>query len=218
MNRPTFKEEKRLWKMGYQYVIGMDEVGRGAFAGPVVASAVVFPKNFKPKDNQGKILFEEVNDSKLLNASKREILAKIIKKRCLYFSIAKSPVSFINKYGVAKATKNAFRKALLKIQKKIKINKAYVLIDGFYILYLQGGGLKKQKAIIKGDRKSISIASASIIAKVHRDKLMKKLHQKYPMYGFLKNKGYGTKKHREAIKKYGLSDIHRKSFNLKKYL
>lgn len=215
--RPTFKEEKKLWRKGYQYVVGMDEVGRGAFAGPVVVSAVIFQKDFKPKNNLDKILLEEVNDSKLLNPSKRKILAKIIKKRCLSFSLAKSPVSFINKFGVGKATKSAFRKVIRKIQSKLKTNEFYVLVDGFHIPYLKGIGLKKQKAIIKGDRKSISIASSSIIAKVHRDKLMENLQQKYPGYGFLKNKGYGTKEHRKAIKKHGLSGIHRKSFKIQVY-
>lgn len=93
-----------------------------------------------------------------------------------------------------------------------------MLIDGFNIKYLKGIGLKNQKGIIKGDRKSISIAAASIIAKVHRDKLMRKLNRKYPQYGFHRNKGYGTKFHQTAIKNHGLSEIHRTSFNLSKFL
>lgn len=201
--KPTFKEEKALWKKGYKYVVGIDEVGRGAFAGPVVAGAVVFPRNFNSLNG--------INDSKLLKPRLREFLSKIIKKEAHCFAIAEIPVRTVNKYGVGKATQMAFRKAI----KLLRIKPDYLLIDAFYIKHVNR---KNQKAIKKGDQKSVSIAAASIIAKVHRDKIMKKLSAKYPQYKFAKNKGYGTKEHQKALKKFGLSKIHRTSFNLSRFL
>lgn len=207
--KPTFDEEKRLWNKGYA-VLGIDEVGRGAFAGPIVAAAVIFDKVIHS--------LQDVNDSKLLSPIVREKLFKEIKKQALCYAIAQITVPIINKVCIGKANKMVFRKAVSAISKKIKKQKIFVLVDGFHVSYLRGIGLKNQKAIIKGDQKSISIAAASIIAKVYRDKLMQNLHKKYPVYGFDQNKGYGTRKHKEALKKYGLSKIHRLSFNLAKYL
>ncbi|MEM4230500.1 MAG: ribonuclease HII [Candidatus Pacearchaeota archaeon] len=219
MKKPSFKEEKIIWGKGYDFVIGVDEVGRGSFAGPVVAGAVVFKKGVRFKNR----LMASINDSKLLSPKKREMIAKEILKYSLLNAISTIGLYAINKYGIGKATQMAIRKALktifLQIMAKNKRKlQIFVLADGFHIRYIRGIGLLNQKAIIKGDRKSISIAAASIIAKVYRDKLMKKLDKKYPGYGFSRNKGYGTKKHIEAIKKYGLSKIHRKSFNLSKFL
>lgn len=199
MTHPTFEEEEKLWKKGFLCVAGLDEVGRGAFAGPVVVSAVIFLRNS---------WFEsEINDSKLLKPRTREKLVKFIKKKALCFSIAEIPVREINKHGIGKATQMGFRKAI----KLLPVKPDFLLIDAFYIKHLNR---KNQKPIKKGDQKSISIASASIIAKVYRDKLMRQVHHKYPRYRFAKNKGYGTKQHQERIKEYGLSRIHRKSFNL----
>lgn len=201
--KPTFKVEKALWKKGYKYIVGVDEVGRGAFAGPVVVGAVVFTHNFFPPD--------DINDSKLLKPRRRELLTRIIKKDAYCFSLAEISVWAINKYGIGKATQMAFRKAI----KLLRVKPDYLLIDAFYIKHMNR---KNQKPIKKGDQKSISIAAASIIAKVHRDKIMKKLSKKYPQYKFAKNKGYGTKEHQKALKKFGLSKIHRTSFNLSKFL
>lgn len=201
--KPTFKEEKALWKKGYKYVVGVDEVGRGAFAGPVVAGAVVFPRDFSSIDG--------INDSKLLKPRRREFLSQIIKKEAYCFSIAEVPVHTLNKCGIGKATQLAFRKAI----KSLIIKPDYILIDAFYIKHMNR---KNQKPIKKGDQKSISIAAASIIAKVHRDKIMKKLSVKYPQYRFAKNKGYGTREHQKALKKFGLSKIHRTSFNLSRFI
>lgn len=212
MQKPSFKEERKFWKRGYKYVVGLDEVGRGAFAGPVVVGAVVFDKNVDKK------VVCEVTDSKLLKPLKRKFLEKIIKENALLALSTSISVSFISKHGIGKATAAAFRKAIGQIQKQLNDGKHFVLVDGFYVRYLRGIGLQNQKAIIKGDQKSLSIAAASIIAKVYRDQLMKTLGKKYPKYGFAKNKGYGTKKHQEALKKYGLSNVHRKSFNLSKFL
>jgi len=223
-SKPTFKEERKLWKQGIKYVIGVDEVGRGAFAGPVTVGAVIFSKNFTTN------FMEQINDSKALSPKKRTELSPLIKSNSRY-SISTVFVGIINKVGIGKATEIAFRKAIKSIMYKVegikykkdllKIpkQKYFVLVDGFHIKYIKGIGLKNQKAIIKGDKKSLSIAAASIIAKVHRDNLMIKLAGKYPEYGFDIHKGYGTKAHREKIKKHGLLKIHRTVFcrNVRSY-
>jgi len=204
MNLPDFSFEKTVSKKGYRIIAGMDEVGRGCFAGPVVAGAVVFGLNDK-WENPPKI-----NDSKKLTPRQREIADKWIRKNALVFGIGKSSVAQINKFGIKKASEIAFRKAIKNCG--IEIN--YILIDAFYVPYVRGLRRKNQKPIIKGDTKSISIAAASIIAKVYRDKLMAKLsnNRKYKKYGWDKNKGYGTLIHRNAIQKYGLTRLHRKKF------
>lgn len=203
MVKPTFNEERFLWSAGYKYIAGVDEVGRGCFAGPVVAAAVILPQEF-PR------MFE-INDSKRLPAKKRESLAKVIKKFALSFSIAEVSVEIINKLGIGKAAQEAFKIAV----EGLHLKPDFILIDAFYIDNLRR---ENQKPIVHGDSLSISIAAASIIAKVYRDDLMQKLHNKYAQYDFCTNKGYGTKKHQEAIGKNGLCDLHRKSFNLAKYL
>lgn len=210
--KPSFKEEKVLWKKGFKYVIGIDEVGRGCFAGPVVTSAVCFRADIDES------LLREVNDSKQLKFMQRKKLSEEIKKNSCFWSIGLAGVSIINKVGIGKATKIAFRKALKEIIEKTGEEKSFVLVDGFYVKHIKGVSLKNQKAIIKGDQKSFSIAAASIIAKNYRDQIMRRLSKKYPEYLFGQNKGYGTKKHQQAIKKYGLCKIHRKSFRLDKFL
>jgi len=203
MTFPTFDQEKQFWKRGVNFVAGVDEVGRGCFAGPVVAAAVIFSKNFSGIDG--------VNDSKLLTPARRELLAEEIKKKALAFSIAEISVEVINKAGIGKATQRAFHKAVAGLSQIPD----HILIDAFYITALAKA---RQTPIVHGDTKSVSIAAASIIAKVYRDQRMRELHKKYEVYDFFTNKGYGTKKHQEAIKKYGLSALHRKSFNLAKFL
>ncbi len=199
---PTFEFENKFWLQGKQYIAGVDEVGRGCFAGPVVAAAVILPKTFAVK---------EVNDSKLLTPKKREELAGVIKELALSFAIAEINVEVINQLGIGKATQIAFKKAI----EDLDIQPDHILIDAYFIDRIERD---RQTAIIKGDQKSISIAAASIIAKVYRDKLMVKLNTDYLPYDFSSNKGYGTKKHREAIKKYGLCNLHRTSFHLNKFL
>ncbi|MBI3092662.1 MAG: ribonuclease HII, partial [Candidatus Levybacteria bacterium] len=183
--KPTLKEEKKLWKNGYRYVVGIDEVGRGAFAGPLVVGAVMFP--------QKRFLISGINDSKLLKPTMRKTLSDLVRKKALCFSLAEIPVGAINEYGIGKATQMGFRKAV----RLLPIKPDYVLIDAFYrnasSAYIKHMNRKNQKPIKKGDQKSISIAAASIIAKVYRDSLMKRLHKKYPQYRLAKNKGYGTK-------------------------
>lgn len=199
---PTLNIEKKLWSLGHNYIAGLDEVGRGCFAGPVVVGAVIFPKDAVVPDG--------VADSKLLKPRQREKLELRIKNQAICWSVAEISVAAINKVGIGKATQMAFRKAIKLLEK----SPDFILIDAFYIKHLNR---KRQQAVKEGDTICASISAASIIAKVHRDRLMKKLHIQYPEYGFAKHKGYGTKQHQEAIRKFGLSRIHRKSFNLKKF-
>ncbi len=202
MTYPTFQEEQLLWNQGYQHIAGVDEVGRGCFAGPVVTAAVILPQHFtSPKP---------VNDSKKLSAKARTELAEVIKQQAIAFAIAEISVETINEVGIGKATQQAFKKSIDMLSRKPD----HILIDAFYIDELPKSN---QKPIIHGDCLSISIAAASIIAKVYRDELMQKLHKKYEAYDFATNKGYGTKKHRDAIGKYGLCELHRKSFDLSKF-
>lgn len=198
----TLRLEKSLWKEGFRYIAGLDEVGRGCFAGPVVVGAVIFPKDFKIVDG--------LADSKLLRSRQRERLAKSIKEQALAWSVAETSVAIINRLGIGKATQMAFRKAIKSLEK----SPDFIFIDAFYIKHLNR---KRQKAVRDGDKICASISAASIIAKVYRDRLMRRLAKKYPKYGFAKHKGYGTKFHQEAIRKYGLSRIHRKSFNLSRF-
>lgn len=199
---PTLNIEQKLWKSGYNYIAGIDEVGRGSFAGPVVVGAVIFPKNCQIPDG--------IADSKLLKPRLREQLAKQIRKCAISWSTAEISVSTINKVGIGKATQIAFRKAI----KSLKVEPDFILVDAFYVKHLKR---KKQRPVKNGDKICASISAASIIAKVYRDKLMKKLHRKYPKYGFGKHKGYGTKLHQKMIKQYGLTKVHRKSFDLSKF-
>lgn len=203
MVTPTLNIEKKLWNAGYTQVCGIDEVGRGSFAGPVVVGAVIFPKDFQ--------IIDGLADSKLLSVRQRESLAKDIKSQALGWAVSEIGVAAINKKGIGKATQMAFRKAI----KLLSPPADFCLIDAFYIKHLNR---KRQKAVKDGDKICASISASSIIAKVYRDKLMKNLAKKYPQYGFGKHKGYGTKLHQEAIKKYGLSRIHRTSFNLHKFI
>lgn len=216
MKFPNFFYEKRLWKKGFKYVVGIDEVGRGAFAGPVVTAAVIFPCiSFEYKPRSYKIAeankIDRINDSKLLKPRFREQLAKEIKEKALAWDVTEVGVSVINRIGIVKATQKAMRKTISDLAKK-GYPPDFVLVDYFYIPYLRGLGRKNQLGIKDGDKKSFSIAAASILAKVHRDKIMRSLSRKYPQYNWGRNKGYGTKFHQQAIAKYGLTRFHRKQF------
>lgn len=204
IKKPSFKHEQNLLKT-IDAVFGIDEVGRGSFAGPLVAAAVYFKKEYK--------WFRDVNDSKLLTHKKRVRLSKLIQKNATYF-IEIIGIDLINKLGIGKCNKIVFENLIKRIRNEFKDKKIYFLIDG------KGKSLsdKQVKFIVKGDQKHISISSASIIAKVYRDNLMKDFGKRYPGYNFSRNKGYGTKFHREALRKYGFSLIHRTSFNLQKFL
>ena len=178
--------------------IGCDEAGRGCLAGPVVAAAVLLPKHFN-----NKIL----NDSKQLSKKKREILEKIIKDEAISFGIGVVSPKEIDKINILNASFLAMHRAIDQISNKYEL----LLIDGNRF-----NKYKKveHKCIIKGDAKYMSIAAASVIAKTARDKIMKDLSKEYPQYSWGTNQGYPTKKHREAIKKFGTNKYHRKSFRL----
>lgn len=203
--KPSFKEESYYWNFGINNVIGLDEVGRGAFAGPIVAAGVIYNPNFYHE------FLERVNDSKLLKSQLREDLSTKIKENSIW-TIESIDLDFINKYGIGRANYEVLSKVFKSLVSKIDSENYFAIVDGFDLK------VKKQKAIIRGDSISLSIASASIIAKDYRDKLMKEISNKFPCYGFDSNVGYGTKSHREAINKYGLCELHRKSFNLDKFL
>lgn len=200
---PTLDFEYELWNEGYQLIAGVDEVGRGCFAGPVVVGTVVIDQNCK--------LPEGIRDSKLLTHKKRKDLDSKIKECVKEWAIGVVDVPVINKVGIGKATQIAFYNAI----KFLKQDPHFILIDAFFIDNIDKN---KQKPVVHGDALCQSIAAASIIAKVYRDELMEKLSEQYPEYNFAKHKGYGTKEHQEAIKKYGLSPLHRTSFNLDKFL
>jgi ribonuclease HII len=213
---PSFESEKFFWDQGYDVVVGIDEVGRGAFAGPVAAAAVVFSPDCVTENTSN--IISQINDSKLLTAEKREMLSAWIVQNCAFSTVAIISVSIINTFGIHKATFQAFRSVLRSVNTQYPRKKVFVLADGFHIPYVRGVGKQRQKAIIKGDQKSVTIAAASIIAKVQRDALMRNYHSQYKIYNFFKNKGYGTKEHRHAIRTHGLSELHRASFDLVKYL
>lgn len=180
-------------------IIGVDEAGRGPLAGAVVAAAVKL-KNYD-KD------LDEINDSKQISEKKREKLFDVIKEH-FYVGVGIADTKEIDEINILNATFLAMRRALENLKKECK-GEYLVLVDGNFKIREYKG---KQEPIIKGDAKSLTIAAASIIAKVTRDRMMREEAVKYPLYGFEKHKGYGTKQHREAIKEHGVLEIHRKSF------
>ena len=198
---PDYSYEKVASKNGFNLVCGVDEAGRGPLAGPVCAAAVILPQN---------LVIEGLDDSKKLTEKKREALYDVITDKAIAYGIAFADVREIEEYNILGATYIAMCRAVEKLGEKAD----YVLIDGNrFPPMLQIDG----ECIVKGDAKSMSVAAASILAKVTRDRLLLEYAQKYPQYGFEKHKGYGTKAHIEAIKKYGITDIHRPSF-LKKLI
>ncbi|HVT01373.1 MAG TPA: ribonuclease HII [Patescibacteria group bacterium] len=206
MTFPDLNYEIELWKNGYS-VIGIDEVGRGSFAGPLVVCGVVFNSTAN-EERLAKLLSYGINDSKKLKHTERKKLAEIIKSECLTHYISSIDVNKINKIGIGKATYSAAR----EIVKKLSVDRPYVLMDGFRIKYVKGVGLKNQKGIVKGDSLCLSIAAASIIAKVTRDEYMRKLAHDFPKYGWGRNKGYGSLEHRNAIREFGPTIHHRTDF------
>ena len=187
--------EKEALAKGYKSVCGVDEAGRGPLAGPVCAAAVILPEG---------VIIDGVNDSKKLSEKKRESLFDVIREQALSYSIAYATVDEIEEINILNATMLAMRRAI----DGLDIKADYAMIDGNKIPPIDIDA----ECIVKGDAKSMSIACASILAKVSRDRLLYKYAEEYPMYGFDKHKGYGTKVHREAILKYGPCPYHRKSF------
>lgn len=207
MKFPDFSFEKTLWEKDYM-VVGVDEVGRGAFAGPVVAGAAML----KSQALENIVLSLGINDSKKVSRKKRQDLRFKICK-CFYVGIGKASVKEINNFGIVGATEKAMRRSIKMLLCSLKEEvKPFLLIDAFSLARVRGIGLKNQKAIIGGDGKSISIAAASIIAKLYRDSIMTKMGSKIIQYGWNSNMGYGTKQHLEGIYKYGVCKHHRKVF------
>ena len=187
--------EYEKYQAGFRFVVGIDEVGRGPLAGPVVAAAVGFPQGAE---------IPPVNDSKKLSEEKREALDAAIRAvPGVRIAIAEIPVEVIDQINILRATHKAMKEAAEAIPEA-----DYILVDGLPV-----PGLPRESCnIVKGDAKSASIAAASIVAKVYRDRLMVELDKLYPGYGFAENKGYGTAEHLRALKELGVSAIHRKSF------
>jgi ribonuclease HII len=194
----SLRYENKIWKSGYNYIAGIDEAGRGPLAGPVVAAAVVFPVKFN---------IPGVDDSKKLSPVKRDMLFDKIISSCTSYGIGIKDESIIDDINILNATFLAMHEAVNKLSRKPD----FLIIDGNRFKDM---GIP-HKTIIKGDQKSFTIAAASIIAKVTRDRIMIEYHDKYPEYNFSKHKGYGTKEHLNLIKKFGYSEIHRKTFRIK---
>ena len=192
--------EKEAAAKGYKAVCGVDEAGRGPLAGPVCAAAVILPEN---------TIIEGVNDSKKLSEKKREALFDVIKEQALSYSIAFASVEEIEEMNILNATMLAMKRAV----EGLDVKADYAMIDGNRLPNLD----IDSEFIIKGDAKSMSIACASILAKVSRDRLLYKYAEEFPEYSFDKHKGYGTKLHVEALRTYGPCPVHRMSF-LKKIL
>ena len=187
------KYEKELYKEGYELIAGTDEAGRGPLCGPVVAAAVILPKNYK---------LEGLNDSKQLSEKKRDKYFEIIKKDAISYGIGIVDAKTIDEINIYEAS----RKAMLEAISKLDVTPDFVLTDAMPL------PMDNSKAIIHGDALSLSIAAASVLAKVTRDEIMYELDKKYPEYGFKSHKGYPTKKHLENIKKYGILDNYRLTY------
>lgn len=188
--------DKEFFNMGLKYVCGIDEAGRGPLAGPVVVASVILPENS---------MIEGINDSKKVSESKREKLYDVILQEAISYGIGIIYQDEIDDINILQATKKGLHEAVMKMEIKPNV----ILVDALTGIDTLG---IPYKSIIKGDAKSYSIGAASIIAKVTRDRIMREWDKVYPEYGFAGHKGYGTAKHIEAIKKYGLTPIHRKTF------
>lgn len=225
---PTLNYEFELWQAGCLHVAGIDEAGRGAWAGPVYAAAVILPV-----DQSLTITLGEVRDSKLMTPQSRQSWAPIIREVALAWGIGFASAGEIDALGIVPATKLAGMRALLDLDRGQSTSDHSspdghpdpllpgCLIPGFlfpdYLLtdYLVFPNLElPQTALVKGDQLSLSVAAASVLAKTARDARMREMDDLYPAYGFARHKGYGTRFHQEAIRRFGLSEIHRKSFSI----
>ncbi len=197
MDAPTLEREQKLWDKGYEVVAGLDEVGRGPLAGPVIAAAVVFPP--------GQLPIEGLNDSKLLSVLERERLQVEVKRQAKAWTIGAASVNDIDRLNIRRATILAMQRAL----SRLPAPPDHVLVDGNPVPELGS----PHDAIVKGDRVSQSIAAASVIAKCLRDRLMANLAKRYPEFSWETNKGYGTAAHLRALDELGPTAHHRKTFS-----
>ena len=196
-NYPDLEIERSLWAQGIGLIAGVDEAGRGPLAGPVVAAAVVFSKEMS---------IDGVNDSKKLTAKRREELFDLISSNALSVGTGVVQHTVIDRVNILQATILAMHKAI----ENLTIEPNFVIVDGPKFKH----DTLRYQTIVNGDEKSFTIAAASIIAKVTRDRMMCELDARYPQYGFAQHKGYGTRRHIEAIHKHGLCEIHRRTFHL----
>lgn len=188
--------EKELYKTGFKKICGIDEAGRGPLAGPVVVAGVIMPEES---------MIEGVNDSKKVSEKKRELLYDKILEEAISYSVAVIGQDVIDEINILNATKQG----VTNVVKGLDVRPELIIIDALQHINTDG---VPYESIIKGDAKCYSIAAASIIAKVTRDRIMREWDEVYPQYGFIAHKGYGTAKHIAAIKEYGLTPIHRRSF------
>lgn len=195
-SRKWLYHEEMAYRSGYQMIAGVDEAGRGPLAGPVVAAAVIFPEG---------VIIEGIEDSKRLSPQRREKLFEVITREAIDWSIGTTDHTVIDQLNILIATHLAMRKAIHKLNP----GPDFILVDGFTI----PDCTIKQIGIKDGDRLSQSIAAASILAKVTRDRIMEEYDHKFPGYGFARHKGYPTRDHCQAIAQYGICEIHRKSFS-----
>lgn len=193
--RPDGSIERELRDQGFALVAGVDEVGRGALAGPLVAAAVILPESF---DLPG------LRDSKLLTAKQREVLSRLIHEQAVAIAMVRVTPAIIDRRGLHKSNVRALRVAVSRLEPRPH----YALSDGFSVPRMPVPTL----SIRKGDRVSASVAAASIVAKVVRDRSMRRLHRRFPMFGFASNKGYGTAEHWSALRAHGPTPVHRMSF------
>ncbi|MFU8811818.1 MAG: ribonuclease HII [Balneolaceae bacterium] len=194
-----YELEDQLWQEGYSRVMGLDEVGRGCLCGPVVAAGVILKPGSRLSDN--------VRDSKTLSARQREELVQEIEHEALYWTIQHCTPREIDRYNIS----NASIRAMLKCAEEQQAAPDFLLVDGNRF----AGSPLPHRCVIKGDDRSASIAAASILAKVYRDRLMLELHHDYPYYGWDTNMGYPTKAHYEGLTAHGFTEHHRQSFNLR---
>ena len=201
MTYPDIKLEEKLWKKGHKLVLAIDEAGRGPLAGPVVAGGVVI--------NDFSQIIPKVRDSKEMTEKQRNEAYIEIKKNSLAYAVGMVGPREIDEMGIQKAVLQAMTTVLEIVERKLGKKIDYIIADGVNILSIKN---YKMDRIKKGDMYHYSIAAGSVLAKVTRDKIMRDYHIKYPMYGFDKHVGYGTKQHLEALKKYGATKIHRRSY------
>lgn len=196
---PTLDKERAIWATGAQWLAGIDEVGRGALAGPVVAAAVVVPPHATLAG-----VWAEVRDSKLLSPDSRQMLECEVRWEAVAWAIGSASAAEVDRLGVAEATRRAMTDAVHGLSVSVQ----HLLIDWVQLPHLP----TPQTAWAKADRDSVSVAAASILAKVWRDRLLVELDATYPVYGFRRHKGYGTLAHRSALSQYGPCPEHRRSF------
>lgn len=192
--------EKLAKVSGYRCIAGVDEAGRGPLAGPVVAAAVIFHPDYT---------HTEINDSKKLTARKRDALYQVILQDAVAVGVGVVEADVIDRINILQASLQAMSEAVMDLS----VAPDYILIDGLYNIAVP----TPQKTLVKGDSLSVSIAAASIIAKVSRDRIMEMYHRQFPRYNFLQNKGYGTAEHRKILHEVGMCKIHRRSFHLKNH-